>query len=82
MKRQLFLILFAISIRSLYSQVKSVDQLDSEYLNWFNLDYQTDGILGTSVDRAYEYLKNEPKESKTVIVAVIDSGVDYEKVAQ
>ena len=78
MKRQLFLILFAISIRSLYSQVKSVDQLDSEYLNWFNLDYQTDGILGTSVDRAYEYLKNEPKESKTVIVAVIDSGVDYE----
>ncbi len=78
MKRQLFIILFIISISPSFSQVGSVDQLSSKYLNWFNLDYQTDGKLGTSVDKAYEYLMKEPRESKTVTVAVIDSGVDIE----
>ena len=45
--------------------------------NWFNLDPEEDSILGVSTERAYrEILKN--KESKNVIVAVIDSGVDVE----
>ena len=45
--------------------------------NWFNLDYQEDGIRGISTERAYrEILKN--KTSKPVLVAIIDSGVDIE----
>ena len=45
--------------------------------NWFNLDYSINKINGVSSERAYnELLKN--KTSKTVIVGVIDSGVDYE----
>lgn len=78
MKRIFYLLLCTLSTSSLFSQVKSVDQLESKYLNWYNLNFQTDGILGTSVDKAYEYLGNKSKESKTVIVAVIDSGVDIE----
>jgi len=58
--------------------VKSVDQLESKYLNWHNLSFQNDGILGTSVDKAYQYLERQSKESETVVVAVIDSGVDIE----
>jgi cell wall-associated protease len=45
--------------------------------NWFNLDATSDKVNGISADRAYsELLKN--KKSTTVIVGVIDSGVDYE----
>lgn len=45
--------------------------------NWFNLDYEKDGIRGMGVERAYEeLLKN--RTSKTVIVGVIDSGIDIE----
>lgn len=45
--------------------------------NWFNLDYEQDGVRGMSVERAYnELLKG--RESKTVIVGVVDSGVDIE----
>ncbi|TAD96921.1 MAG: peptidase S8 [Bacteroidetes bacterium] len=45
--------------------------------NWFNLDAKTDQIQGVSTERSYkELLKNKP--SQTVIVAVIDSGVDPE----
>ncbi len=42
--------------------------------NWFNLDPVEDKVNGVSTEKAYEYLKG--KESKTVIVAVIDSGID------
>jgi subtilisin family serine protease len=42
--------------------------------NWFNLDPQENQVQGVSTEKAYEYLKNRP--SKTVVVAVIDSGID------
>ncbi len=42
--------------------------------NWFNLDPVQNKVNGVSTEKAYEYLKG--KESKTVIVAVIDSGID------
>lgn len=43
--------------------------------NWFNLDPKENNVNGVSSDRVYnELLKN--KKSQTVIVAVIDGGVD------
>ena len=45
-------------------------------VNWFNLDPGQNKIQGVSTERAYEYLKNRP--SQTVVVAVIDSGIDIE----
>src|ERR1043165_7294455 len=45
--------------------------------NWFNLDATTDNVNGVSADRAYKELLKE-KKSTTVIVGVIDSGVDYD----
>jgi len=43
--------------------------------NWFNLDLEKDGINGMSTERAYAELL-EGKSSTTVVVAVIDGGVD------
>lgn len=45
--------------------------------NWFNLDPSTDKVNGVSTERAYkELLKN--KKSTTIIVGVLDSGVDFD----
>jgi subtilisin family serine protease len=44
-------------------------------LNWFNLDFAENGVRGISTERAYREFLNK-KASKTVIVAIIDSGVD------
>ncbi|MBZ5855847.1 S8 family peptidase [Flavihumibacter profundi] len=41
---------------------------------WHLGDKAKDGYYGISLDKAYEFVKGKP--SKTVIVAVIDSGVD------
>lgn len=44
-------------------------------INWFNLDQKEDNILGVSTEKAYKELLLR-KKSRTVVVAVIDSGVD------
>ncbi len=45
--------------------------------NWFNLDPTNDKMNGVSTERTYKELLKD-KKSTTVIVGVIDSGVDYE----
>ncbi|MGN6540374.1 MAG: S8 family peptidase [Ginsengibacter sp.] len=42
--------------------------------DWHELDRATTGYYGISLDKAYDFLKG--RKSKTVVVAVIDSGVD------
>ncbi|MDR0792733.1 MAG: S8 family serine peptidase, partial [Chitinophagaceae bacterium] len=41
---------------------------------WHLLDEKIDSFYGISLNKAYEFLKNRP--AKTVIVAVIDGGID------
>jgi cell wall-associated protease len=45
--------------------------------DWFLRDPETEKIQGVSVERAYNTLLKE-KESRTILVAVIDSGVDID----
>ena len=55
--------------------VPQANQAGSKYENWYNLDLAADKKFGMSVDRAYEELL-KGKKSKTIVVAIIDSGVD------
>ena len=43
---------------------------------WHLLDPATTGYNGISLDKAYAFLKTQQPRSKTVLVAVIDSGID------
>jgi len=49
---------------------------DEQFKHWAHADLVTDTIPGMSVDKAYQFL--EDKKGETVIVAVIDSGIDIE----
>ena len=46
--------------------------------DWWLLDAELDRVSGTSVDRAYQELLAGEQPERTVVVAVIDSGVDIE----
>ena len=50
---------------------------DSVPQNWSNLDVAIDKVAGVSSNRAYEALL-DGKTPKSVVIAVIDSGVDIE----
>ncbi|NRD22213.1 S8 family serine peptidase [Winogradskyella litoriviva] len=59
------------------SPLKVTNLTDAEKENWGHLDLVKDTIPGMAVDKAYtEIIKN--KKGKTVIVAVIDSGIDID----
>jgi subtilisin family serine protease len=51
-------------------------QKDEAPKGWHTLDQATTGYYGLSLDKAYEFVKAKRLKSKTVIVAVIDSGID------
>ncbi len=44
--------------------------------NWFNLDQSKDGVPGLGTESLYQRI-SKGKKGETVVVAVIDSGVDY-----
>ena len=43
---------------------------------WHLMDSEKDGFHGISLNQAYEFVKAKNNKSKTIIVAVIDSGID------
>jgi subtilisin family serine protease len=65
-----------IFIQFVSSQVSTVDSLDSGLLNWYNQDLELDRVPGISTERVYKEILPNKASKKTVIVAIIDSGVD------
>ncbi len=68
--RRIFVSVFVLSALVFNAQSKRPD-------NWFNLDPTNDKINGVSTERSYKELLKD-KKSTTIIVGVIDSGVDFE----
>jgi len=69
MKKILSIVLFLVFAVPVFSQ-----QSKQKMAGWHLLDQDKDGYMGISLTRAYELLKE--RKSTTVIVAVIDSGID------
>jgi len=44
--------------------------------NWWLLDAETNGVYGAGVDRAYREILSRKQPRRSVVVAIIDSGVD------
>jgi cell wall-associated protease len=67
------LLVFLISTLS-FSAGKA--QKETTPNGWHLMDKETNGFYGVSAEKAYDFLKSKKLKSKTVIVAVIDSGID------
>ncbi len=66
---------FLLHTRASGQETGSLDTAGLQFLNWYNTSSGSDSIQGVSVDKAYnELLQN--KKTTTIIVAVIDGGVD------
>ena len=70
--------LFIVCLLAPMMSVVAINPEDSlKYTNWHNLDPKSDKKMGVSTEHAYaELLKG--KKSKTIVVAVIDGGIDIE----
>src|SRR5215207_3169166 len=43
---------------------------------WHLLDKTKDGYYGISINKAYDFIRTKNLKGKTVVVAIIDSGID------
>ncbi|MBS1599793.1 MAG: S8 family peptidase [Bacteroidetes bacterium] len=68
-------VMMSMACPLIYAQGKSAkpEQLPK---GWHLLDKEKNGVFGISLDKAYEFIRSKNLKSKTVLVAVIDSGVD------
>lgn len=72
--RHLLFLLLLLVFAPLFAQTDGRDSI-LKLRDWFLGDPETDSLQGVSAERAYQtLLKNRP--SRTVVVAIIDSGVD------
>ena len=76
MQKTLSFIILLFTVSFIFGQESDITKLDANYLNWQNKDLQADTVIGTSVDKLYNTVLKDMKPQKTIIVAVIDAGVD------
>ena len=67
---------FRILSAALFLSVSAMAQKAPSDKGWHLKDKTDDGIPGVSAAKAYDFLKSKKVKSKTVVVAVIDSGID------
>jgi subtilisin family serine protease len=67
------MVFFASVISAL---VVNAQQKETTPNGWHLMDKQDSGYYGVSAAKAYSFLKTKKLKSKTVVVAVIDSGID------
>ena len=71
------LFVVALSIQG-FAQKKEVDQAELDKRNWFHSDFSQTGIYGVGTDAALEFLKSKKMKPTTVVVGVLDSGVQID----
>jgi subtilisin family serine protease len=67
---------FVIAENSSFAQQEKNPKSGDVPKGWHLLDKTKDGYYGISIDKAYEFIRTKNLKGKTVVVAVIDSGVD------
>lgn len=58
------------------AQMTNEELSEREDINWPNLDWKEDKVLGSSIELAYQKLLVNKESKRTVIVAVLDNGID------
>lgn len=76
MKKLFFSVVLALCFVQVFAQPKTAADFNAKYLNWYNLDYANNQVMGASVDKAYAELLNGKPAKAVITVAVIDGGID------
>ena len=67
---------FVIADTSSFAQQEKSTKSGDVPKGWHLLDKTKDGFAGISINKAYEFIRTKNLKGKTVVVAIIDSGID------
>ncbi|TXH22476.1 MAG: peptidase S8 [Chitinophagaceae bacterium] len=71
--KRVFLVCAGIAMLSITAKAQAKEDATK---NWYLKDQKVDNYYGISLDKAYDFLKSKNLKSKTVIVGIVDSGID------
>lgn len=77
MKRILFAALALSSVTAVAQTTASPDN-DKDLMTWYHKDFATTKVYGINTQNAYKYLESKGLKPKTVVVGVLDSGVEVD----
>ena len=75
MKKVLIAALFLAGVSGLFAQKKDKNP-DLE--TWYHKDFSTTKIYGVNTQKAYEYFQSKGLKPTTIVVGVLDSGVEVD----
>ncbi|MBK1895534.1 S8 family serine peptidase [Chryseobacterium paridis] len=82
MKKVLLAAVFLAGFNSAFAQQaegKSVDPKENkDLMTWYHKDFGTTKVYGINTENAYKYLESKGLKPKTVVVGVLDSGVQVD----
>ena len=70
------MIFLVTAVITITGHAQSSDNIAGGTHGWHLRDKETDNYYGISLDKAYQFVKEKKRAGKTVVVAVIDSGID------
>lgn len=71
-------IILSLSLAFAFVTAFAQDNAELEKQNWFHQDFQTTGVYGIGTDAAIEFLKSKNLKPTTVVVGVLDSGIEID----
>lgn len=81
MKKLFIAVSFFTGIGFVIAQEKIDKSQDKDLMTWYHKDFATSKVYGVNTDNAYKYLESKGLKPKTVIVGVLDSGVQVDHPA-
>lgn len=78
--KKLFIATYFLLGIGVFAQEASVqDPLkDKDLMTWYHKDFASSKVYGVNTDNAYKYLESKGLKPKSVVVAVLDSGVEVD----
>lgn len=79
MKKLFIATYFLLGIGVFAQEISVQDPLkDKELMTWYHKDFASSKVYGVNTDNAYKYLESKGLKPKSVVVAVLDSGVEVD----
>lgn len=79
MKKVLLAAVFLAGFSFTFAQEAKVDSnQDKDLMTWYHKDFATSKVYGVNTENAYKYLESKGLKPTTVVVGVLDSGVQVD----
>ncbi len=78
MKKVLLAVLFLSGFTFGSAQTTKDTSKDKDLMTWYHKDFATTNVYGINTENAYKFLESKGLKPKTVVVGVLDSGVQVD----